>query len=829
MSAGAVKAGGVFVEIGADPSKFFSALNKVNKSLGNMGRSLASGGGRLTAAGIGMAAPIAAAVRQGAAFESALLNIRASTGATAAQIDQIKASSMAMSQALGVGPTEAAQGMLELLKAGMSLDSVLGGAGRTALEFAKVGEMDVAQAAVVMSDAMNVFKVSSDVAANALSSAADASSTSIAQMSEAFSMSSAVAGLAGQSIEDLSATLAILANNGVKGSDAGTSVKTMLMRIMAPVDDAVGALNQLGLSVASFRGADGQMKPMVDIIGTLTKSMGGLDQTAKDDLFRRIFGADAIRAASILASEGVDGFTKMREAMASALPVGEKYKMMMSGLSGSFSSVLAAMQRMAIAITDAVAPALASVLPFITGFIDGLTKLATDNKEAVVLFAQVAAAAIGVGAAMVTVGYSLQALSGSISLVLKGFGLFSALASPVLLVAAGIGAAVFALYQFKDQIGAALGPVASLVQQAAGAIGEGFSPAINDGIAVLGDLATTATTTFNGIYEAVAAGDLSGAMDVLWAGLLAGWLRGVEALMSYVDPWVAGFQNTFTYLGTEVAVAWESMTTALTSTEWGATLLGVVDNIVNGVMVAFDAMVAAVRKSWNYVQSFIVDGYDLAAENKKVDSEMSARARQRAVDRPGVEGRVQAAAENGDKMRAESASRVDAMRASANEIAQGRIDQNAQNMIDRRAATVAAEGALSSLVGGKSETRAKNSQVDDLLASINGATSVDQLAGVGGLGDQFSTLRDLGRLTSDQETMLSDALDKAAEGLTATAGAKGAGDQSATSMGSIAGTFSSVNLAGQFGGSSLAERTAKAAEETAKNTRKIDDGGKVAA
>ncbi len=230
MSAGAVRAGGVFVEIGADPRKFFSALNKVNKSLASMGGSLVSGGGKLAAAGIGMAAPIAAAVRQGAAFESTLLNIRASTGATSAQIDQIKASSMAMSQALGVGPTEAAQGMLELLKAGMSLDAVLGGAGKTAMEFAKVGEMDVAQASVVMSDAMNVFKVSSDVAANALSSAADASSTSIAQMSEAFSMSSAVAGKAGLSIQDLSATLAILANNGVKGSDAGTSVKTMLRK-----------------------------------------------------------------------------------------------------------------------------------------------------------------------------------------------------------------------------------------------------------------------------------------------------------------------------------------------------------------------------------------------------------------------------------------------------------------------------------------------------------------------------------------------------------------------------------------------------------------------
>jgi TP901 family phage tail tape measure protein len=832
MSAGAVRAGGVFVEIGADPRKFFSALSKVNKSLGNMGRSLASGGGKLAAAGIGMAAPIAAAVQQGAAFESTLLNIRASTGATAAQIDQIKASSMAMSQALGVGPTEAAQGMLELLKAGMSLDSVLGGAGRTALEFAKVGEMDVAQAAVVMSDAMNVFKVSSDVAANALSSAADASSTSIAQMSEAFSMSSAVAGLAAQSIEDLSATLAILANNGVKGSDAGTSIKTMLMRLMAPADDAVGALRQLGLSVASFRGADGQMKPMVEIIDTLNRSMGGLDQTAKDDIFRRIFGADAIRAASILASEGVDGFTKMREAMASALPVGEKYKMMMSGLSGSFSSVLAAMQRMAIAITDAVAPALASALPFITGFIDGLTKLATDNKEAIVLFAQVAAAAIGIGAAMATVGYSLQALSGSIGLVLKGFGLFSALASPLLLVAAGIGAAVFALYKFKDQIGAALGPVAPLVQQAAGAIGEGFGAAVSDGIVVLGDLAKTATTTFNGVYEAVAAGDLSGAMDVLWAGLVAGWLRGTEALMSYVDPWVAAFQDVFTDIGSGVVIAWDKIYTdssAILNT-MGAFIMGFFDNVANAVMATFDNLVAGIQIAWTRVQGFITGAEDTEQRVQDIRDENAARAEQRMQQRPGVNARTdQAAAENA-QAETQRQDRVGAIMSGAESDKAARQGENARRAADRRAGVVAAEGALTSLVGGKAETRAKNSQVDDLLSSIKGATSVDQLAGAGGLGDQFSTLRDLGRLTSDQEAMLSDALDKAAEGLTATAtSAKGAGDQSANSMGSVAGTFSSLNLGSVFGGSSLAERTAKAAEETAKNTRKIDDGGKVAA
>jgi TP901 family phage tail tape measure protein len=835
MSAGAVRAGGVFVEIGADPRKFFSALTKVNKSLGNMGRSLASGGGRLAAAGIGMAAPIAAAVQQGAAFESTLLNIRASTGATASQIDQIKASSMAMSQALGVGPTAAAQGMLELLKAGMTLDSVLGGAGRTALEFAKVGEMDVAQAAVVMSDAMNVFKVSSDVAANALSSAADASSTSIAQMSEAFSMSSAVAGLAGQSIEDLSAALAILANAGVKGSDAGTSVKTMLMRLMAPADDAVGALDQLGLSVASFRGADGQMKPMVEIIGTLTQAMGGLDQTAKDDIFRRIFGADAIRAASILASEGVDGFTKMREAMASALPVGEKYKLVMSGLAGSFGSVLAAMQRMAIAITDAVAPALAGALPFITGFIDGLTKLATDNKEAIVLFAQVAAAAIGIGAAMATVGYSLQALSGSIGLVLKGFGLFSALASPVLLVAAGIGAAVFALYKFKDQIGAALGPVAPLVQEAAGAIGEGFGAAVSDGIVVLGDLAKTATTTFDGVYDAIAAGDLAGAMDVLWAGLQAGWLRGVEALMSYVDPWVAAFQDVFTDIGAGIYMAWDKIYTdssAVLNT-MGAFIMGFFDNVARAVLATFDALVGNIQIAWTRVQGFITGAEDTEQRVQAIKDENAARIEQRRQERPGVNARLDRAAEENAQAEKERQDRVNAVEADAQATKDERQAENKRRADERRAGVEAAEGKLADATSGKSEARKDAATASELLRSLGSASSLDEITNIGASMD---ALIERGNVSGEMESKLLDAYYAAfsrvnvasaesSSSKKAAAGAGGAGADSAMSKGEVAGTFSSTNLSQIFGGNSLAERTAKAAEQTAKGVGQLVQQG----
>jgi TP901 family phage tail tape measure protein len=930
-----------------------------------------------------------------------------------------------------------------------------------------------------MSDAMNVFKVSSDVAANALSSAADASSTSIAQMSEAFSMSSAVAGLAGQSIEDLSATLAILANNGVKGSDAGTSVKTMLMRLMAPADDAVGALDQLGLSVASFRGADGQMKPMVDIIGTLTQAMGGLDQTAKDDIFRRIFGADAIRAASILASEGVDGFTKMREAMASALPVGEKYKLVMSGLAGSFGSVLAAMQRMAIAITDAVAPALAGALPFITGFIDGLTKLATDNKEAVAAFAKFAVAAVAVGSAMVGLGISLQVTSfglagigkaaafalspltmligaaskvgqsfalvampatlklansigssmlgasasvlsfaatagsamagfaASSTTALAGFaassaagfvrmsgaasaaaaamfpvfftgfnrgiaagaGFFSAtirglngvvmassalrgamfavsgsgmarfvgdivggltltyksfvwwatgasarmaqyaanltgavgktiastaamsaawlgsaargvaafvgsavagigtylaatamavagsvasaaavaaawlapLAPLLLLSAAAVGVGV-AVKQFGPQIAGAFAGLAGYVTEAGGAIAGGFSTAVSDGIVVLGDLAATATATFNGVYEAVAAGDLSGAMDILWAGLVAGWLRGAEALMSYVDPWVAAFQDVFTDIGSGIYIAWDKIYTdsaALLNT-MGAFIMGFFDNIANGVMATFDNLVAGIQIAWTRVQGFITGAKDTKERVQKIRDENAARAEQRRQERPGIEGRTAKAAKENDQAEKDRQDRVKGVKEDAQATKDERQVENQRRADERRAATQDAEANVGATTRKGKANRVMGEQFADLLKEVENATSLDQLSDLYG---QFDALNSSGRLTSNQAGILENAIDDAQERISkatssmgaspsekaATAGADAAGAQSAQSMGQVAGTFSSLNLGSVFGGSSLAERTAKAAEETAKNTRKIDDGGKVAA
>ena len=830
MSASKVRAGQAFVEIGADPRKFFAALGKINGQVGKIGKSMAGLGGRMAGIGAGLAAPFVASAMAGARFQDVLLNVQASTGKTAAEIDQVRKSALSMSQALGVGPTEAAAGFLELLKAGVPLEQVLGGAGEAAIAFAKVGQIAVADAAVVMADAMNVFKVSGDVAADTLSAAADASSTSIEGIAQAFSQVSAVAGLANQSIQDTAASLAVLANAGIKGSDAGTSLKTMLMRLMAPADDAADALAQVGLSVQSFRNADGTIKPMVEIIGTLTTALGGMDQAAKDDILSRIFGSDAIRAAAVMTAAGVDGFNAMRDGMAGAMSVGDKFATMSSGLSGAMASLFAAMERLAIAVSDAVAPALMALAGPITAVVNGFASIVSNNQDlvaniakGVTVFSAVGAVLVGVGGSLQLVSFGLGGLINAASLVVAPIvGIITTLAG---LVASFVSATAGVLaYSAASVAGAvasgtawavANAPLLALVAVLAAAggfvfylmggfegiastIGGGFNSAISDATTLLSDLGNTGKTTFSGLYEAIAGGDLQGAMEIGMAGLYAAWARGSEAIMGSVDSWAAFIQNTVTYM-------------------W-AGIKGVFGDSINWVLSAFDDMVAAVQTSWNYVQSFIKKGFDLEKENKKVTDANTARKRER-----------EAARGSGAEMK------------KADEIAAGRLAENDKRAEERRANTVAAEQNLGQAARGASNRRVQGEQFADLLKNIESASSIEQLQDLYG---EFDALSSNGRLSAQQAATIEAALEDAQERLSkagnaaaggaAAAGAGGqaadpagmqdAANQASQNQGESVGSFSAFAAGGMGVGASIPQKQLETLQRIEQNTREGDGG-----
>lgn len=440
-SAGAVRAGAAYVEIFATDSKFQQAMTRVRTSISTIGQQVRRAGTGTFLTGAALGAPLLLAMRSAANFENALADARASAGLTAGEVDKIRAKSLELSKAGLGGPAAIAQAFTALVKAGMPLEQAMGGAAEAVIQFASNAGIDVTQAAETASDAMNVFGVTSTQATDILKAAADSSSTSVQAMVMAFSQSSAVAGMANQSMDTLAASLAILANNGVKGSDAGTSIKTMLLRLAAPADEAARMLQSVGLSANSFRGADGNMLPLANVLDILNASLTNLDQGQRDQALLKIFGSDAIRAGTILLRSGSEGLASMGQAMAASGTNADAYRIKMSGITGAMQTVTSATERLQITVATALGPAFQSAAQSMAGFMDFLGRIATDFPGLVTAAAGLSVGLVAVGAASIAIGTSLQSLGVIIGVTQKAMALFAA--NPV--VIAGLGAAAIAI------------------------------------------------------------------------------------------------------------------------------------------------------------------------------------------------------------------------------------------------------------------------------------------------------------------------------------------------------------------------------------------------
>jgi hypothetical protein len=455
------------------------------------------------------------------------------------------------------------------------------------------------------------------------------------------------------------------------------------------------------------------------------------------------------------------------------------------------------------------------------------------------------------GSAVTAIGSYLaataMAVAGSVASAAAVAAAWLAPLAPFLLLGAAIAGVAAVAYSFRNTIAGAFSGLGDLIGQASSAIESTFSKVVSDASVVFSDLATTATTTFSGIYEAIADGDLAGAMDILWAGLVAGWLRGSEALMSYVDPWIGLFQNTFTALGAGIYKTWDTIWLNLSNAfnTFSAVLLGALDNLFNGIAATFDGIESTARKAMNLASKAANPFMDLAAANAEVDAEMQQRADARAGARPGVDARARQAADDNARATAQRDERAAAIDANTQAAADAREAADRQRADERRAATQEAESTVAGKGKGKREARARNDQFTRLLSDIENATSIDQLRDLYG---EFDALNANGRLSAVQASTIEAALEDAQERVTrnlvnaqsaaaqgaaqraARAGAMAAGQDAAQSKAEVAGTFSAMAAEGMGFGSNLAERALKAAERTANATEQMAaEGGPRAA
>lgn len=290
--------------------------------------------------------------------------------------------------------TDAGNAITELAKGGLTEADIKAGALKTTMDLAASSGMDLGEAANVVVQAMGAFGLSANEsaeAANALAGAAAASSTDVEPLTQALAQCSAGAKNAGWSIQETTAVLARFADAGIEGSDAGTSLKTMLQRLAAPTDSAATMIEQLGIQT---RDSSGTLLGASEIAEELQDKLGGLDSASRDAALSTIFGSDAMRAATVMMDSGTEGLQKYIDAANDQEAAQRLANSQMSDGSRAIEELKGSLETAAIQIGDTLAPIVQKVAELITALVNKFSVL-PEGVQQVIVVVGILVAALG--------------------------------------------------------------------------------------------------------------------------------------------------------------------------------------------------------------------------------------------------------------------------------------------------------------------------------------------------------------------------------------------------------------------------------------------------
>jgi TP901 family phage tail tape measure protein len=408
-TAGGIRMGKVFVEIGADPKKFFTALNGISKSVGKVGSSMSSLGSRLMGVGAAVAAPLALATRQFASFDDAIRLTGAVSGAAGLDLQKLNDKARELGATTSFTAVQVATLMGELGRAGFKPDEINAMTGAV-LDLARATGTDAVLSAGIMAATLRQFGLGATEAgraADVLTKAANSTFNTVEGLGESLKYAGPVAKSLGMNLEDTVAILGVLGNVGIQGSEAGTALRRLSV-ISAGTGEKLNRL--FGISNVD---AAGNLKPLIQVldeINTATAQMPVAERTKKMAL---AFGLLGITSANVL-SQTAGGVTDLAEQLRNAEGTAARTaKEMDAGLGGSLRIALSAVEGSALAIGDALTPALQKLIDGIGVTAGDLTQFVKRNQDLVVAIANVIAGVAAGGAAIFVFGKGLSLVAGA--------------------------------------------------------------------------------------------------------------------------------------------------------------------------------------------------------------------------------------------------------------------------------------------------------------------------------------------------------------------------------------------------------------------------------
>ena len=642
-------------------------IEEVGGKLESVGNTISGVGTKLlpvTAAVTGLGT---AAVKTTSDFDTAMSQVQATMGVTKDAMSEVDGQSVntmdtlrALAKEMGAktafSASECAEALNYLALAGYNTQQMCDTL-PTVLNLAAAGDIDLASASDMVTDAMSALGMGTDEATtmvDQMSKTASTTNTSVAQLGEGILTIGATAKSIKGGTAELNTALGVLANNGIKGAEGGTHLRNVILSLQNPTDGAAKVMKELGVETYD---SEGNMRSLNDILGDLNTSMDGMTSAEKSNIIGTIFNkTDLASVNSLLANTGENWNSLQQGITDSAGAAQQMADTQLDNLSGQITILKSAVEGLAISFGEALMPTIRNIVAKIQSFVDWLNSLNEEQRNTIIKVGALVAALgpflIIVGKTISTVGSAMKGFSslaktiGTLGAKMAGStgsvtGLASAIgavAGPVLAVVAVIGVLVAAfvtlwntneefrntmtaiwdgivskVQEFVDGIKArfdALGIDFSAIAETLKTIWMGFcdllAPVFEAAFSVISTVLGTVLDVITGILD-VFIGLFTGNWDQLWQGvkeIFSGIWNGIVGIFQAAINLIKGIADAICgWFGTSWNEVWTSVSTFFMSIWNGITgfLSTAWETIKNVVQVGIMFIGSILEAAWNII------------------------------------------------------------------------------------------------------------------------------------------------------------------------------------------------------------------------------------
>ena len=408
----------------------------------NTGQQIRNFGATWTAVAAPLGVALGAGINAAADFDEALIEIQARTGLTADAMDEVRTTALQLGADTVFSTQQAANAFLQLLTAGLTTEQALATLPNV-LDGAAAGGLDLGTSADIVTNVMSAFNLTAEESGliiEAMSRAAASSPSSMLEIGEAMQRAGGMARTLGLDVDRTAAIFSIFAQNGLRGSEAGTQLNSMLRNMSRQTPDTQQAWQDLGVSLFD---ANGQMRDLDTVFQEISASMANMSMEDQNRIATDLAGSYGLLGFNALLAS--DGIGAMEETMAGQASATDVARARMESFKGQLNSMMGSVQALMItALTPFMNNVLRPIITMIIGATNAVTAWTAENETLTQMIVTFLAVLVGLGPVLTVIGQAMIFIGGAL-----GFWL-----SPIGLVIASVTALAFV---FREQLAPAIG------------------------------------------------------------------------------------------------------------------------------------------------------------------------------------------------------------------------------------------------------------------------------------------------------------------------------------------------------------------------------------